>query len=109
LFGVFGNNDVERDALAAASERHGFRFVDPPLELRWGGRRLVVVHDPHEHAPDLLHSGDVLLHGHDHTRRLESVDRTLVFNPGECAGHLEGHNAVGTLDLSTLDPQLLLF
>ena len=39
---------------------------------------------------------------------LRSAGR-LVFNPGECAGHLPGHNAVGVLDLATLETEILLF
>ena len=30
LFGVFGNNDQEREALEKAIEQHGFTFQDPP-------------------------------------------------------------------------------
>jgi hypothetical protein len=33
----------------------------------------------------------------------------LRFNPGECAGHMPGHNAVGILDLETLGVELLRF
>jgi len=33
----------------------------------------------------------------------------VIFNPGECAGHLEGYNAVGVLDLASLDAELLRF
>jgi putative phosphoesterase len=109
LFGVWGNNDLERDSLEAAAARYGFRFVDPPLELRWAGRHIVVVHDVTEHRQHELHRGDVLLHGHDHFRRIEHVNGTLVFNPGECAGHMQGLNAVGVLDLSLLQTEILLF
>src|SRR4030095_7788476 len=48
LYGVFGNNDQERDALHAAIARHGFHFVEPPLTVEWHERRIVVVHDPRD-------------------------------------------------------------
>ena len=48
MLGVFGNNDKERESLNAAIDRHDFHFIDPPLELSWAGRNLVVVHDPLE-------------------------------------------------------------
>ena len=48
LWGVFGNNDQERESLEAAIAERGFRFVDPPLELVWHERRIVVVHDPRD-------------------------------------------------------------
>jgi predicted phosphodiesterase len=85
----------------------GFELAEPPLELRWLGRRITVVHDRAAH-PDLA-PGDVLLHGHDHRLCLERVDGTLVFNPGECAGWLEGRNAVGLLDLVRLEAEVLRF
>ena len=109
LFGVYGNNDQERESLEQVSAELGFAFADPPLELHWAGRHIVVVHDVTEHPHDELHSGDVLLHGHDHFRRIERVSGTLVFNPGECAGHMRGLNAVGVLDLAELDAEILLF
>jgi len=33
----------------------------------------------------------------------------LVFNPGECAGHVAGLNAVGVVDRTTLDAEILRF
>ena len=108
LYGVFGNNDVERDALAAACAEHGHLFVDPPLRVSWAGRRIVVVHDPRDLR---AHQGDaeVALHGHDHLTVRARHGGALVFNPGECAGHLRGHNRVGVLDLATLEAELLHF
>lgn len=107
LVGVYGNNDVERDSLARAAAEIGFEFVQPPLRLTWAGRRIVVVHDP----LDLAHHGgvEVALHGHNHRSVREQRDGTLFFNPGECAGHLSGHNRVGVLDLVSLETELLYF
>ena len=109
LVGVYGNNDLERELLCEAAAELGFDFADPPLELRWAGRHIVVVHDPTEHDPDELHAGDVLLHGHDHFHRVEKVGGTLIFNPGECSGLIRGQNAVGVLDLTQLETEILFF
>ena len=109
LHAIFGNNDAgEREALEAAGARLGIELADPPLELVWADRRIVVVHDPR----DLETRGvlwDVVLHGHTHRRTIERMDGRLVFNPGECAGHLPGHNAVGLVDLATLEVEILTF
>ena len=107
LFGVFGNNDLERPALDAAIARHGFHWSESPLRLHWAGRDIVVVHDPRE--LEALPPAAVALHGHTHRRVVERRGQSLVFNPGECAGHLRGHNAVGVVDLVTLDVELLRF
>lgn len=106
LYGVFGNNDVERDGLQASVRAHGFCFCEPPLELNWQGRRIVVVHDP----LDLPGDGyDLALHGHTHMHRCERRGQALIFNPGECAGHMKGYNAVGVVELETLNTSLLRF
>jgi len=109
LYGVYGNNDVERETLDASAVQHAFVFRDPPLELDWAGRRIVVVHDPRDlrHLPDSQHH--LVLHGHTHMARCERQHETLIFNPGECAGHMKGYNAVGVVDLVTLDTTLLKF
>lgn len=109
LHGVFGNNDQERDTLHAAVVRHGFEFVDPPLHLTWHDRRIIVVHDPREFEGHLEDAHELALHGHTHLYRHERVGQTLLFNPGECAGHMRGFNAVGLVDLATMETQLLKF
>ena len=109
VFGVFGNNDKERESLESAIRQRGFHFVDATLELEWGKRRIFVVHDPLDFDQMRLGTGEVLLHGHTHRRVIDQRNQRLHFNPGECAGHLEGHNAVGVLDLDTLEPEILLF
>ncbi|HVP27571.1 MAG TPA: YfcE family phosphodiesterase [Myxococcota bacterium] len=110
LYGVFGNNDVERDSLLEAARRHGIALVDPPLRLVWAERRIVVVHDPRELATLDGDDHHVALHGHVHRQVIERrATGRLVFNPGECAGHVPGLNAVGVLDLATLEPEILRF
>jgi hypothetical protein len=109
LVGVYGNNDLERTSLDAAATRLGFRFVDPPLTLAWAHRRIVVVHDPKTLDAALQAAHDVALFGHVHTRVVERDGGRLSFNPGECAGHMTGYNAVGVVDLTTLATELLRF
>ena len=109
LYGVYGNNDIERESLDGSAARHGFAFRDPPLELDWAGRRIVVVHDPRDLRPPGGDGHDLGLHGHTHMARCERERGLLIFNPGECAGHMKGYNAVGVVDLDTLETALLKF
>jgi len=110
LFGVFGNNDQERDSLEAAISRHKFSFCEPPFTTNWAGRDLIVVHDPLEFEGHIDPQHDLALHGHTHLHRLESWGtKTTIFNPGECAGHMVGYNAIGIVDLNSLDTELLRF
>ena len=109
LYGVFGNNDQEREALDTTARELGFHFQDPPLEVDWSNRRIVVVHDPRELDHALGPEHDLALHGHTHILHMEHTGSQLLFNPGECAGHMVGLNAVGVVDLGLLEPQLLHF
>jgi putative phosphoesterase len=114
LYGVFGNNDDgEREALARAVASHGFEFRDPPFVLEWHARTIIVVHDPLELEGRLQPSHELALHGHTHLYRYErnSIAGTdqVLFNPGECAGHMKGFNAVGVIDLTDLRAELLRF
>ena len=108
LVGVFGNNDRgERIALEHTARRHAMEIADGPLELSLAGRRIVVVHDPRELAS--LAPPDLALHGHTHRLRIERAHGTLIFNPGECAGHMPGRNAVGIVDLANLSAEIVNF
>jgi hypothetical protein len=110
LFGVFGNNDVgERAALEAAAARFSITLAEPPLELVWAERRVLVVHDPRDLATARRPEHTLALHGHTHSRSIDRSEGRLVFNPGECAGHLPGHNAIGVVDVTTLAIEILRF
>ena len=109
LYGVFGNNDQERESLERAAERLGFHFQEPPFAAVWTGRRIVAVHDPLEFPSAAPQEHDLALHGHTHRTRIEREGGCLFFNPGECAGHMAGLNAVGVVDLGTLEANLLRF
>ncbi|MDA0790162.1 MAG: YfcE family phosphodiesterase [Proteobacteria bacterium] len=109
MFGVYGNNDLERDSLTEAVTRHGFHFVEPPLTLEWACRSMVVVHDPLELDAIDLEPFDVVLHGHTHRLTRDYEGSRLTFNPGECAGHMEGLNAIGVLDLQDIKTEIVRF
>jgi len=110
MAGVYGNNDRHtRDVLKPLADRVSMQLVDPPLHLEWADRRILVVHDPEALPSSLPSPIDLVLHGHTHRHRHETRDGTLFFNPGECAGWLEGRNAVGGVDLEVLEAELLRF
>ncbi len=108
LVGVFGNND-QRESLTELAGSLGIELAEPPLELQWAGRNLVVVHDPLELERVDAAAYDVILYGHIHRQVIDYADRRLTFNPGECAGMLPGHNAIGVLDLITLETEIIKF
>ena len=109
LHGVYGNNDQERESLERAAAAFGFQFQDPPFEAEWAGRRIVAVHDPLDLGAVLRADHGLALHGHTHLTRIERNAGQLIFNPGECAGHMRGLNRVGVVELTTLTASLLRF
>jgi putative phosphoesterase len=108
LVGVYGNND-EREAIAPVAAQLAMQLVEGSLSFEAAGRRIGVIHDPYEIDDALLAAHDLVLHGHNHRLVLEHRGGALLFNPGECAGMLEGHNAVGVVDLVKLEVELLRF
>jgi predicted phosphodiesterase len=69
----------------------------------------MVVHDPLEFEGHLHDGHDLALHGHTHLYRYETRGAQVIFNPGECAGHMVGFNAIGVLNLTDLTAELLKF
>ncbi len=110
MLGVFGNNDhSERIRLEQEASRFGMDFALPPRTFCWAGRQILVVHDPEEAPASLPAEIDLMLHGHTHRHRHELHGDTLIFNPGECAGFMTGQNAVGLVDLVSLEARRLRF
>jgi len=109
VHGVYGNNDRERESLERSAASHRMVLVDPPLDLVWAERRILVVHDPRLLETERRPEHELLLHGHTHRHRERRKDGALLFNPGECAGMMPGLNAVGVVDLGTLGCELLRF
>tara|TARA_B100000530_G_C15522650_1_gene315253 strand:- start:15 stop:500 length:486 start_codon:yes stop_codon:yes gene_type:complete len=109
LVGVYGNNDVERDALMETARMYNFCFQDPPFELELHDQKIIIVHDPRDLEGVLTNQYSLALHGHTHMLRIERTEDQLIFNPGECAGHMKGLNAIGIVDLNNLDVELLKF
>ena len=111
---VLGNNDWDRDGLLERGTSWGLDMAAHVLELSWGGRKIVVVHDPEDPAASSP-SCDLVLHGHTHRTRAEWVDRanerpkTLVVNPGECASTHQGRNCIAIVDLAAMSYEIVRF
>ena len=109
LFGVFGNNDVERESLDQVIEQRGFHFGERYLNVNWHDSQIVIVHDPRE-LDSMQLDYDLALHGHTHLYRVDRTESgSLIFNPGECAGHVKGLNAVGIVNLDQLETSIVNF
>ena len=52
---------------------------------------------------------DFIFHGHTHRYKSEIVKNALIFNPGECAGILEGKNHIGLINTKKKTSEIINF
>ena len=111
LIGVYGNNDREEKGLYEVARDNNFFFKSPPLVKEIKGKRIAVFHEPDE-IEEFINNNkkiNLVLHGHTHRFRQEKFKGVLIFNPGECAGSLDGYNCVGLIDLKDLSIERIFF
>lgn len=110
LIGVYGNNDRNEQGLEDTAIENGFLFRQPPFKISKANRKIVIFHEPDLINEFLIKNDvDIVLHGHTHRYREESINNTLLFNPGESAGMLEGKNAIGIISLKDLSVERIFF
>jgi len=104
--GVFGNNDGERLGLNKKSQG---RISVPPYSMEFGGKKILILHEPGELLDALIKSQayDIIVYGHIHKPAIEKQDGTLVINPGECGGWLTGKSTVALADLDQMSAELV--
>ena len=111
LKGVFGNNDRIEKGLEGVCEKNNFLFQEPPFSLTLKNRKIAIFHEPdliRSYIQDHLDT-DLVLHGHTHRYKEETIDGTIYFNPGESAGSMEGKNALGIVNLNNLEIKRIFF
>ena len=103
--GVFGNNDGEKLGLSGRSQG---RVNVPPHSVEFGGKNILVLHEPGALAA-LIKSQvyDIIIYGHTHEPVIEKQGRTLVVNPGECGGWLKGRCTIALADLDRMTAELV--
>ena len=110
LVGVFGNNDqFEKEELINESKKFDCKIFDEPHFLEINQKRIYILHHPELITKNMTENSDFVIHGHTHRYRSEFINNALIFNPGECAGHLKGKNNVGVIDTSTNTGQVISF
>ncbi len=96
--GVFGNNDGERLGLS-----HVFngRIHRAPHNIILAGRKILILHEP-DNLSALMKSGeyDAIIYGHTHQVDIRT-EKTIVINPGECGGWVNGKRTIAFWDLGT--------
>ena len=106
---AWGNNDGDRERIAARFEELGMAPPDNFVSLKIGGRRIALLHGTQAEIVDsVVRSGsyDVVVRGHTHKFKIYGRS-PLVINPGEVCGYLTGKKTVATLDLSNLHAEIV--
>ena len=67
------------------------------------------MHHPELINENLIQQVDFIFHGHTHRYRNDVIKETIIFNPGECAGFLEGKNQIGIVDTENPPPKVINF
>lgn len=107
---VLGNNDIEeRNGLEEAANSFECKIFDEPFSIELNSIKICVFHHPDLIEDSTLEENDLILHGHTHRFRMEKIRKTIIFNPGECAGFMKGMNQVGLLDLKKMKPEVINF
>ena len=111
MLGVFGNNDRIEKGLKEVCDECNFNFQDPPFPLTLGDKKIAVFHEPELIDGYIKEHEDVqlIIHGHTHRHREETLDNIIIFNPGESAGSLKGKNALGIINLNSLEIRRIFF
>ena len=111
LIGVYGNNDRNELGIKEVVLKNNFHFQEPPKKLSIYNREIVIFHEPDsiDQFVSENKSIDIVVHGHTHRYRNEIRNGVLYFNPGESAGMLSGSNAIGIIDLVSLNAKRIFF
>ena len=111
MTGVFGNNDRIEKGFKEVCHECNFSFQEPPLSLSLKNKKVAVFHEPEQIDSYIKKNTDVklIIHGHTHRYREETLNDIIFFNPGESAGYLEGKNAIGIINLNNLKIKRIFF
>ncbi|RLE58209.1 MAG: metallophosphoesterase [Thermoprotei archaeon] len=107
FYGVYGNNDGERQILSKIARENNMVLEEQPLFIEKDGYRIVIVHGVggSEKTKKLVEalgkSGlfDLVVYGHLHIIDVQKIGDTIVLNPGTLAGYLAEKKTYAIVDL----------
>jgi len=104
---VFGNCDGEKAGLERTIADFG-KILAPPHDFLYEDRRFLLTHTPFSNRFHVA-SGryDVLIYGHTHRSEVRREGGTLIINPGETGGWVNGRSTVALLDVRRLRVDIL--
>ena len=108
LVGVFGRSDGDRGGLAAEAARGiGVELYDAPHSVEVAGTRILLTHDLSDSSSRSIESHGIVVHGATHVQDRSEQGGTLLVNPGEACGWLNGIPSSAILDLVTREVEFI--
>lgn len=102
VLGVFGRNDGDPEGLReAASGNVATELYESPHSFEISGQRIILVHDLNDVMARSVKSHSIVIHGSTHVYEVSTRDNTLLVNPGEACGWVNGVCTGALLDLQT--------
>ena len=102
VYAVFGNNDGDKLLLKERFEEWGFKIFKGPKRIVYGGKRILMMHEPFQLNHFKRENFDIMLFGHTHRLYIEKGE-TLIINPGAVSGYLTDKKTFVILDLNTME------
>jgi putative phosphoesterase len=107
--GVFGRNDGDPEGLKASAGRGGMgvELYQSPHSLDIEGRRVLLVHDLSDVSWRSVDGHEFVIHGCSHREEMRARGDSMIINPGEACGWLQGSPTAAILDLETKRVEIL--
>jgi putative phosphoesterase len=106
FLGVWGNNDGDKIALQKVAQ--GKIENSPHLES-YGEKKILLGH--HFETLEALILSQVfhfIFYGHTHKPEIRQTGETLIVNPGECGGWVEGKSTIAIADLELQTAEIIV-
>ncbi|MEK6612030.1 MAG: metallophosphoesterase [Gemmatimonadota bacterium] len=102
MVGVFGRSDGDREGLKAiAAQALACELFEAPHSMQLGEHKILLVHDLADVSERSMLSHGLVVHGHEHKQEMKTRGDTLIVNPGEGCGWVNGAPTAAILDLET--------
>ena len=105
FLGVWGNNDGDKIALQNIAQG---KIENSPFIESYGDKKILLGHH-FETLEALIVSQEfyIIIYGHTHKPDIRKKGKTLVVNPGECGGWLEGKSTIALADLEAQTAEII--
>lgn len=101
---VFGNNDRRQDEMRTRAGDSNVTIAGDIFSGRIDDLAVFAAHYPHLAEEALAADGyNLVVHGHTHAKRVDTINGCLVINPGEIEGARSGESTFALFDTRTKD------